>query len=562
MPVKSVIQVDVDDEGFKPFLALFDKYQAMLARTPAHWAAGTREQQQQMKGFQAVAAALMGQAELLRRSEGEQRKNTREVERQSRAWDRLRANASDAHASVRGITASIAKWTGITSLVTGLLGIGGLFGLTAMAHGVAEGRRRSMGLGVGMGQSRAFRLNFGRFVDPGAMLGSVAGSLYDVTSRGYTGLLAAGLSRDQLARGNAADVSVELLRRLPQIFAGTPQHLIGARLRSLGLDEFMGQEDVVRYLRSPPEERERQLKAYERDRSFFSGNGDNGGTGLAWQDFATQMSRAGDRIESTFVRTLVGLAKPLERLSEGVERTVNVFMGSERLRRWIGDLGDGIERLARYVVSDDFQVAVQNFAQGAGDLAESIVRLGKKVAWLVDLLPGGGGSEKKMPGSGFGGVRADSVLGRLLNQPLGDVPAGGQPGFRPLNNPGNLRPAGASTGFMQYATEEEGIRAMARQLQIYQRRDRIDTISGIVSKYAPASENDVKSYVGDVSKRSGFGPDQKLNLADVDTLARVMSAMIRHEGYRRDVQPKAIVEVLNNTGGNAVVSTSQVAVPQ
>ena len=62
-----------------------------------------------------------------------------------------------------------------------------------------------MGLGVGYGQQASFGLNYGRFVDAGSLLGGVSNSLYNATSPGYVGLLAAGLSQQYLSSHNAAE---------------------------------------------------------------------------------------------------------------------------------------------------------------------------------------------------------------------------------------------------------------------------------------------------------------------------------------------------------------------
>ena len=109
--------------------------------------------------------------------------------------------------------------------------------------------------------------------------------------------------------------------------------------------------------------------------------------------------------------------------------------------------------------------------------------------------------------------------------------ASGPIGLR-QNNPGNLRSWGDAPvvgGFAAFATPEQGLSAMAGNLQAYGRQG-IDTIRGVVSRWAPAGDNnDVDSYVADVSKRTGYGPDQTLDLSDPKVMGQVMTAMISHE---------------------------------
>jgi len=106
--------------------------------------------------------------------------------------------------------------------------------------------------------------------------------------------------------------------------------------------------------------------------------------------------------------------------------------------------------------------------------------------------------------------------------------AGGSSG----NNPGNMRPPGASTGYQKFPTMLSGLSEMARQLLVYGDRG-LTSVSSIVSKWAPPRENNTAAYIADVSARTGFSADQQLNLRDPTTLQRLMDAMIRHETGKR-----------------------------
>jgi hypothetical protein len=97
-----------------------------------------------------------------------------------------------------------------------------------------------------------------------------------------------------------------------------------------------------------------------------------------------------------------------------------------------------------------------------------------------------------------------------------------------LNNPGNLRTPGG-VGFQRFMSSQQGLQAMAGQLGLYYNRDHLDTIGGIVSKYAPPNENNTAAYIANVSKRTGFGANQQLNLNDPAQLQAVMQAMLVQE---------------------------------
>ncbi|WP_414454425.1 hypothetical protein [Enterobacter roggenkampii] len=127
-----------------------------------------------------------------------------------------------------------------------------------------------------------------------------------------------------------------------------------------------------------------------------------------------------------------------------------------------------------------------------------------------------------------------------INRPHSSVARGNVPygetrnnaiGFR-NNNPGNLRIAANATGknggFATFANDADGRAAMARQLMLYGDRGN-NTLDGIIHTYAPQSENNTRAYIDSVSKSTGFGAQQRINLHDPDVLKTLMAAMIKHE---------------------------------
>lgn len=105
------------------------------------------------------------------------------------------------------------------------------------------------------------------------------------------------------------------------------------------------------------------------------------------------------------------------------------------------------------------------------------------------------------------------------------------PGFR-NHNPGNLKAAPNSTGkrgkFSTFASDDDGLSAMARQLMLYGDRGN-NTPGGIIHTYAPSSENNTRAYIDDVSSRTGYDTRQRLDLHNPEVLKTLMAAMIQHE---------------------------------
>lgn len=118
--------------------------------------------------------------------------------------------------------------------------------------------------------------------------------------------------------------------------------------------------------------------------------------------------------------------------------------------------------------------------------------------------------------------RAGPDLGRA--PPPADAPIGIR-----QNNWGNLRPPGSATGFQRFDTPEAGIEAMVRQIDRYRDRHGLNTVQGIVSRWAPPSENNTTAYVAAVSRALGVTASETIDTTDPDTMRRLVTAMARHE---------------------------------
>lgn len=88
---------------------------------------------------------------------------------------------------------------------------------------------------------------------------------------------------------------------------------------------------------------------------------------------------------------------------------------------------------------------------------------------------------------------------------------------------------GDDVRFETFETPEAGIRAGAKNLLTYQAKYGLNTIDGIISRWAPATENQTGPYIAAVSKQMGVGPSAKLNLKDPKTLTALTTAIITHE---------------------------------
>lgn len=109
------------------------------------------------------------------------------------------------------------------------------------------------------------------------------------------------------------------------------------------------------------------------------------------------------------------------------------------------------------------------------------------------------------------------------------------------NNPGNIRltspqipwegmsPTQTDPAFVQFIDPQHGIRAMRVNFQTYYNNYGINTVTGIISRWAPPSENNTAAYITQVANQMGVDPNATLDLTDPGTIAALVDAVITHE---------------------------------
>lgn len=110
------------------------------------------------------------------------------------------------------------------------------------------------------------------------------------------------------------------------------------------------------------------------------------------------------------------------------------------------------------------------------------------------------------------------------------------------NNPGNIvqsniawqgkLPTPSDSRFEQFASAEQGIRALAKLLLTYQDKYGLRTVEQIINRWAPPNENDTSAYVNAVANSIGRARTEPLNLHDEMTLFDLTKAIIKHENGR------------------------------
>jgi hypothetical protein len=432
---ESVFSVDVDDSRFKEFVALFQSHQAQVRQMKDLWsqvgtAAGKAAEASEeaaeatasaassadtldkrfraavvnMEGAQeateGVAAASATAAEMWQiaatqaslllqgmekvekavESIGDRTKDTadnleRSVKPSLELGEGLRKGASGAMAiagSIAEATRDLAKWATF-SLGAGLVGGGaGLFGLDALAGSIGQSRYSAQGLGITIGEQKAFDLNFGSRLVGSGFLQGVQNLQTNLGNQWMFGAM--GLPQGEAENDDTAQLGVAIIKRahaLWQQFRGAPPAELQTLLQTHGLAGVM---DVPTWRRIG-QASDAQLAAYEKQYAQDAqATNISDPTAQIWQNFGIQLKRAWAEIESDIATGLKPLMGPLSDLSQDVAKSVAIFIQNPNLGKWIDEAGAALERFATYLGTPKFEQDVEDFAADIAQLADSIAR--------------------------------------------------------------------------------------------------------------------------------------------------------------------------------------------
>lgn len=603
MAAKSIIDIDVNDDKFQSFMEKFNEYQAALSDLPEAWrgvaqgigdteketAKARSELEGVAKSFSDGAAAILSinsGLDRLNDSLDKANKNQSGFNKNASAAKKFLSGATKDAKSLAGhikdATTSLISWGSILGLFSGLIGAGGLFGINRLASGAASQRFTTLGLGTTSGGLDSTAINYQRALsNPTGTLGAIRDSQLDLSKRWQ--FQAMGINNpDQ----DPAKLLPQMIRNARDIFVKNGSNLQGAEAH--GLTNFFTLDDLNRFKNMSDAEIDSMEKQSQKDAVRLQLTDQQL---KQWQDFNVQLDLSNRSIRNAFVTGLAPLAPSLGKLSDAVSGAIDTFLQSPELGKWIDGLSQGIQKFGNYLASPQFKSDVDDFMSKVERMGTLI---GNVVDWILGKTDSAGITSSITSSSSIlnakpatdpqtgktytpGGEDDPHVWGWLkgvkrffstgdvkpVDSAPADVTAKGRTIADRFNNPGNLRWAEGygthntkSGKFAVFPTMDEGVLAATKQLQIYGSKG-INNVKDIVSKWAPSNENDTASYIRHVVKSTKFSETEKLNLNDPAVLAKLISAMATKEGAGSRVTEGAVIQIYNNTGGNAIVNSAQ-----
>ncbi len=210
-----------------------------------------------------------------------------------------------------------------------------------------------------------------------------------------------------------------------------------------------------------------------------------------WNDLKDYFPRMWDSIKESFNEGWSYIRPIIEKVQNGANWIANSWVG-KKLGYAASEIGAGVSSAAG---------AVQEAATSAVQAAPTLLQRG--VAALDNVM-------------GFGQTNP-GARGIRNNNPLNLSYVPGQQGV-----------TGSDGRFGQYGSMADGVAAAERQLLRYQAQG-TDTIAKMITRWAPANENETGSYITQVSKWTGIDAGAKVDMRDPLTAQKIIGAMARRE---------------------------------
>lgn len=151
------------------------------------------------------------------------------------------------------------------------------------------------------------------------------------------------------------------------------------------------------------------------------------------------------------------------------------------------------------------------------------------------------------------------------------------PQYTVPNNPTNIKfdaknpwqgQVGQQRGFATFKTPEDGMRAAMMNLAAYGSKHGINTVSGAIDRWAPASDNTAPglikhdAYIASVSKYMGLKPDDKIDLSDPAVQRKMAEAITAVEqGTGGSGTPSEMASSGSSSGSSAMTRTPMLPPP-
>jgi hypothetical protein len=354
MTDRAVLAIEINDDAFKAFQAKFAAYQKAVGDMPAQWDAVNKSTGASRPVFEKLIELIEHQNELVNKVADGTERSEKPTQNVAASWGVIYRTGRLWSSNIKSSTLSLAKWSGLTAVFSGILASGGLYGIDRMAASVSGRRTVALGYGTTIGAQSSFVTNFGRIGNAEGILSSTSRALSDPRSRVFRSLGVSG----KIEGMDAPHAFAAILPDIERLLKRTPENQLNSIIQGYGLGEIGLGLNEARFIRNAPTgETAKMIKGFASD---------EGAMGVAnpeaWSRFSTQMELAGGAIRVAFERNLASMTLPLGRITSSFETLFTALLKKGGMADdLIKIVGGGVDKFAKMIGSKSIVSAVDEF---------------------------------------------------------------------------------------------------------------------------------------------------------------------------------------------------------
>lgn len=321
-----------------------------------------------------------------------------------------------------------------------------------------------------------------------------------------------------------------------------------------------------------------------------------GGLLLAWRMLNSAFLTSPIGMVTALIAALVALYDDYQVWKEGGDSLINwgkwkpeidaAMKGIKELRDSIFSVGQEIAKLLNIdLKSWSLKGDIADLTKQFGEFGKMMTMIGDLINALKDgnwsevgrlgkaLLSQGQGNPDALPAvTDSANSAADWVKDKTGFDPRsvgqwirGQFSGGNEPRGIRNNNPGNLNYVGqngatledhATPRFARFNSAFEGFAALGKQIKAYYNGtskaagyQKLQSVEDIISRFAPASENNTQAYINKLSKMLGVGRGDSLNIQDPQVLATLMNGITQIENGKNPYAPDMVLKAAQSAVG-------------
>lgn len=372
MAIKSIIEIPVEDKAFEKFKKSFEDYEKKVKELPQDWAkvqegadaatkASVAHTRAIIAAMGAASAVVVEELEKAAKAQGKLESATR---RSEGGMQKLHAAAKAVSATVFSIGKKMLEFGLIGA---GVIGVGGLFGLSELPYAAVTRQRSARGAGLTPGQQASLQTYFNQFgnVDSAAM--SIANARNDVTKRWiFSGL---GIGQNDLNNASNFTLTEQALRNAQRIVKAAPDSDWLNVAQARGLTQIFSPETLRNLRLSSSGSVAAAIAAANSDAGKL---GFSSKTAQDWTNFSNALHRAGVEIESSLIVGLDKFTPLLTRVSHHVADWISAFAKGPEIGKWTKKLADGLSDAFAFIASGKLQGDMVDFVDDIEILTKAL----------------------------------------------------------------------------------------------------------------------------------------------------------------------------------------------